>query len=148
MDLIQTFNLTNFGTVSPADQDAVYTYLNATKANATALKALLLATQANLTTAQEELLNADDLLEPSFDLVDELEADATCGFLGTFYGRVKHEICADGIYNLGIMSLTFFFVSFTIVPLAFVILALRDQWAEDGGFIGTSSGDTEMEKLL
>lgn len=77
--------------------------------------------------------------------MDELEADATCGFLGTFYGKVKHEICADGIYNLGIMSLTFFFVAFTIVPLAFVILAVRDQWARDsGGF----TGETELDPLI
>lgn len=146
LDLILAFNLTNFGTVSPADQEAVQAYLNTTFANVTALKALLLATQTNLTDAQTELLCADDLLEPSFDLVDEVEADATCGFLGTFYGKVKNEICADGIYNLGVMSLTFFFVSFTIVPLAFVILALRDQWAEDsgGGFIG----EMETEPLV
>lgn len=146
LDLILAFNLTNFGTVSPADQDAVQAYLNTTFANVTALKTLLQNTQTNLTDAQTELLNADDLLEPSFDLVDEVEADATCGFLGTFYGKVKNEICADGIYNLGVMSLTFFFVSFTIVPLAFVILALRDQWAEDSG--GGVIGEMETEPLV
>lgn len=146
LDYILTLNMSNFGTVSPADQTAVQTYLNATHANATALKVLLLATQTNLTDAQTELLNADDLLEPSFQKVDELEADATCGFLGTFYGRVKHEICADGIYNLGIMSLAFFFVSFTIIPLAFVALAVRDQWSEGVG--GGFTGDMEMEPLM
>jgi hypothetical protein len=138
-------SLSDFGSVSPSDQDAVQAYLNATHANATALKVLLLATQTNLTEAQSELLNADDLLEPSFEKVDELEADATCGFLGTFYGRVKHEICADGVYNLGIMSLTFFFVSFAIIPLAFVALTVRDQWSEGGGGF---TGDTEMEPLV
>ncbi len=146
LDYILTLNMSNFGTVSPADQTAVQTYLNATHANATALKVLLLATQTNLTDAQTELLNADDLLEPSFQKVDELEADATCGFLGTFYGRVKHEICVDGIYNLGIMSLTFFFVSFAIIPLAFVALAVRDQWSEGVG--GGFTGDMEMEPLM
>lgn len=56
LDLILAFNLSNFGTVSPVDQDAVQTYLNATKANVTALKVLLQATQTNLTDAQTELL--------------------------------------------------------------------------------------------
>lgn len=56
LDLILAFNLTNFGTVSPVDQDAVQAYLNATKANVTALKMLLQATQTNLTNAQTDLL--------------------------------------------------------------------------------------------
>lgn len=132
---VQAFTVANFGTVSPVDQTAVAWYLSNLTANVTTLRTYLLYQQSNISLAQQRIMDAQATLEPAFDQVDLIEEDATCGFLGTFYGRVKTQVCSDGVYDIGMMCLAFFLVFATMITSAFIILRLRDHWyLQEGGY--------------
>lgn len=62
-------------------------------ANATTLEETIATARTDVIAAQEALLRANQTLEPAFLAVDDLKEDATCGFIGSFYYKIKRTTC-------------------------------------------------------
>lgn len=78
--------------------------------NATALEEMIATSRTNVITAQEALLRANETLEPAFLAVDDLTEDATCGFIGTFYYKIKRTTCSRLVGTTGGMSFGSFLI--------------------------------------